>query len=124
MTTAAATATSTTANRQPHSSLIAAVKGLPATSARLVPTYTAAVARPACVAGTNRVPIGAITDHINPWVSVHSIRPPASTVKLGASAEISCDAVKHTNVMSSVRRRGHCAVNRTSGTVVSAATKA
>ena len=99
--------TSTTASRQPHSSLIAAVNGLPATSARLVPTYTAVVARPACVAGTNRAPMGAITDHINPWVSAHNTRPPASTVKLGASAEISCDAVKHTNVSSSVVRRGH-----------------
>jgi hypothetical protein len=68
--------------------------------------------------------MGAITDHINPWVSAHNTRPPASTVKLGASAEISCDAVKHTNVNSNVVRRGHCAVRRTSGTVVSAATNA
>src|SRR5829696_10126210 len=61
-TAAPATVTRTTASRHPHSSLIAAVNGLPTTSARLVPTYTAVVARPACVAGTNRAPIGAITD--------------------------------------------------------------
>ena len=47
--------------------------------------------------------MGAITDHISPWVSAHNTRPPASTVKLGASAEISCDAVKHTKVSISVR---------------------
>jgi len=103
---------------------VSAVNGFPATIARLVPTYTAVVARPACVAGTNRAPIGAITDHISPWVSAHRIRPLASTVKLGANAEISCDAVKHANVSSSVVRRGHRAVRRTSGTVVRAATSA
>jgi hypothetical protein len=104
VTAAAATVTSTTASRQPYSSLIAAVNGLPTTRARLVPTYTAVVARPACDAGTNRAPMGAITDHISPWVSAHNTRPPASTVKLGASAEISCDAVKHTSVSSRVVR--------------------
>ena len=66
--------------------------------------------------GTSRAPIGAITDHISPWVSAHSTRPPASTVKLGASAEISCDAVRHTRVSIRVRRRGQCAVSRTNGT--------
>src|SRR5689334_1868036 len=90
VTAAAATVTTTTASRQPHSSLIAAVNGLPATRARPVPTYTAVVARPACVAGTNRAPMGAITDHINPWVTAHSTRPHTSTVKSGARAEMSC----------------------------------
>ena len=46
MTAAAAIVTTTAASRQPHSSLIAAVSGLPTTSARPVPTYTAVVARP------------------------------------------------------------------------------
>ncbi len=124
VTAAAATVTTTTASRQPHSSLIAAVSGLPTTSASVVPTYTAVVARPVCVAGTSRAPIGAITDHISPWVTAHSTRPPASTAKLGASAEISWDAVKQTRVSISVRRRGQCAVNRTNGTVVTAATRA
>ena len=45
-------------------------------------------------------------------------------VKLGASAEISCDTVKHTKVSSNVVRRGQRAVKRTSGTVASAATSA
>ncbi len=124
MTAAAAMVTTTTATRQPHSSLIAAVSGLPRTSASAVPAYTAVVARPACEAGTRRTPIGAITDHISPWVSAHSTRPPASTAKFGAKAEINWDTVKHTNVTSSVRRRGQCAVNRTNGTVASAATSA
>ena len=47
----------------------------------------------------------------------HPARRPAPRSS-GASAEISWDAVKHTNVISSVRRRGQCAVSRTSGTVV------
>src|ERR1043165_8287539 len=64
VTAAAATVTSTTASRQPQSSLIAAVNGFPATIAGQVPTYTAVLARPACVAGTSLAPIGAITDHI------------------------------------------------------------
>ena len=38
VTTAAATVTHTTASRQPHIRLMAAVSGLPSTSARLVPT--------------------------------------------------------------------------------------
>jgi hypothetical protein len=101
-----------------------AVNGLPTTSARAVPTYTAVVARPECVAGTNLAPMGAITDHINPWVSAHNTRPPASTAKFGARAEISCDTVKHASVTTNVVRRGHSAVSRTSGTVVSAATSA
>ena len=78
----------------------------------------------AWVAGTNRAPIGATTDHINPCVSAQSTRPAASTAKVGASAEISWEAVREIRVRSSVRRRGQCAVQRTSGTVDSAATNA
>ena len=68
--------------------------------------------------------MGAITDHISPWVTAHNTRPQPSVVKLGASAEISCDTVKHTKVSSKVVRRGQRAVKRTSGTVASAATSA
>ena len=84
----------------------------------------AVVARAVCVAGTRRAPMGAITDHISPCVTAHSTRPPASTAKFGARAEISWDAVKHINVTIRVRRLGQCAVSRTSGTVVTAATSA
>src|SRR5690606_34859977 len=121
---AAATVTIAAAARQPHVALTAAVSGLPTTSASTVPTYTAVVARPAWLAGTNRTPIGAITDHISPWVSAPVIRAAASTVKSGASADTSCDPVRHTRVTSSTRRRGQCAVSRTSGTVATAATRA
>ena len=103
---------------------MSAVNGLPTTSASPVPTYTAVVARPACEAGTSRTPIGAITAHINPWVRAHSPRPRASTVNVGASAEISCDITRHSRVNSRVVRRGQWAVQRTRGTVATAATKA
>jgi len=63
-------------------------------------------------------------DHISPWVSAHSTRPPASTAKFGASAEISWDTVKQTRVSSRVRRLGQCAVQRTNGIVITAATSA
>ena len=66
-------------------------------------------------AGTSRAPIGAITDHISPWVSAHSTRPTASTAKVGASAEISCDTVRHTSVQSRVRRRGQVASSAPTG---------
>ena len=68
--------------------------------------------------------MGAITDQSRPCVTAHSTRPAASTAKLGASAEISCETVKHTRLSSNVLRRGQCAVQRTSGTVVTAATRA
>ena len=82
------------------------------------------VARAAWVAGTSRAPIGAITDHIRPWVNAHSTRPSTKTSKVGASAEISWETVRETRVKISVRRRGQVAVNRTSGTVANAATRA
>ena len=89
-----------------------------------MPTYTAAVARPAWVGGTSRTPMGAITDHINPCVTAHSTRPIASTANVGASAEINCDTTRQISVNSNVLRRGHPAVQRTSGTVATAATNA
>ena len=82
------------------------------------------VARPEWLAGTSRVAIGATTESIRPWVTAESTRPAASTTKLGASAEISCEAVRQTSDSSSARRRGQCAVQRTSGIVVTAATSA
>ena len=54
------------------------------------------VARAAWAGGTRRAPIGAITDHIRPWVSAHSTRPSASTANVGASAEISWETVRQT----------------------------
>ena len=54
----------------------------------------------------------------------HNARPAASTAKLGASAEMSCEAVRQVRLSSSARRRGRCAVQRTSGIVVRAATRA
>ena len=71
-----------------------------------------------------RVPIGAITDHIRPCVIAHSTRPSASTANVGASAEINWETVRQTKVNMSVRRRGQAAVQRTSGTVATAATNA
>ena len=68
--------------------------------------------------------MGAITDHINPWVRAHSTRPIASTVNVGASAEISCETARQIRVNSSVVRRGQAAVQRTRGTVANAATNA
>ena len=68
--------------------------------------------------------IGAITDHSKPWVSAHSTRPAASTAKLGANAEISWETVRHARLTSRARRLGQCAVQRTSGNVVRAATSA
>ena len=124
VTTAAATVTHTTASRQPHIRLKAAVSGLPTTSARLVPTYIDMVARPAWLGGTSRVAIGAMTAHSRPWVIAQSTRPAARTAKLGASAEITCEAVRQVRLSMSARRRGQCAVQRTSGNVVRAATKA
>ena len=82
------------------------------------------VARPEWLAGTSRVAIGAMTDRIRPWVTADSARPPASTTKLGASAEMSWDTVRQDSDSSSARRRGQCAVQRTSGIVVTAATRA
>ena len=75
-------------DREPPAPQLAhrAVSGLPTTSARAVPTYTAVVARPACVAGTRRTPIGAITDHINACVSAHSTRH-GRTAKFGATSQ-------------------------------------
>jgi hypothetical protein len=70
------------------------------------------------------VAIGAMTDRISPWVTADSARPPASTTKLGAAAEMSCETVKQDSESSSARRRGQCAVQRTSGMVVTAATRA
>ena len=68
--------------------------------------------------------MGAITDHINPWVRAHSTRPMASTANVGASAEISCETARQISVNSNVLRRGQPAVQRTSGTVATAATNA
>src|ERR1700759_3189534 len=82
------------------------------------------VGRPAWLGGTNRVGTGGITDHSRPWVTAHSTRPAASAAKLGASAEMSWDAVRHTKLTTSARRRGQCAVQRTSGNVDRAATSA
>ena len=70
------------------------------------------------------VAIGAMTDHSRPWVTAHSTRPAASTAKLGARAEMTCEAVRQTRLKTSARRRGQCAVQRTSGNVVRAATSA
>ncbi len=53
-----------------------------------------------------------------------STRPPASTTKLGASAEMSCERVRQARDSISARRRGQCAVQRTSGIVVKAAGRA
>ena len=64
-----------------------------------------------------------MTDHSRPWVIAQSTRPAASTAKFGASAETSCEAVRQDRLIISVRRRGQCAVQRTSGTVVKAATR-
>src|SRR5947209_5354370 len=82
------------------------------------------VARPAWLGGTSRVAIGAMTDHSRPWVIAHSTRPMASTAKLGASAEMSWETVRQTRLNTSARRRGQCAVQRTSGKVDRAATRA
>src|SRR6185312_16769802 len=82
------------------------------------------VARPAWLGGTNRIAIGAMTDHSRPWVTAQSTRPAASTAKLGASAEMTCEAVRQVRLATSTRRRGRCAVQRTSGIVVRAATRA
>ena len=65
-----------------------------------------------------------MTDHSRPWVTAQSTRPAASTAKLGASAEMSCERVRQARLTTSTRRRGRCAVQRTSGMVVSAATRA
>src|SRR5208283_504961 len=92
--------------------------------ARLVPKKIEVVARPAWLGDTSRVAIGAMTDHSSPWVSAQSARPAANTAKLGASAEMSCDRVRQARLTTSTRRRGTCAVQRTSGMVVSAATRA
>ena len=46
--------------------------------------------------------MGAITDQSRPWVTAHSTRPAASTAKLGASAEMSCETVKHARLSSNV----------------------
>ena len=82
------------------------------------------MARPAWLCGTSRVAIGAITDNSRPWVTAQSTRPAANTAKLGASAEMSCDTVRQARLTTSTRRRGRCAVQRTSGTVVRNATRA
>ncbi|CFR42300.1 Uncharacterised protein [Mycobacterium tuberculosis] len=57
-------------------------------------------------------------------MTAQSTRPAASTAKLGASAETSCETVRQTRLTTRARRRGQCAVQRTSGTVVTAATRA
>jgi len=70
------------------------------------------------------VAIGAITDHSRPWVTAQSTLPTTSTAKLGASAEMSWETVRQTRLNTKARRRGQCAVQRTRGTVVKAATSA
>src|ERR1700722_15101333 len=94
------------------------------------------VARPEWLAGTRPVAHGAVAarsrtgvagpmpDSIRPWVTADSARPQASTTKLGARAEISWDAVRQASDSRSARRRGQSAVQRTSGMVVTAATRA
>ena len=65
-----------------------------------------------------------MTESIRPWVTAESARPPASTTKVGAKAETSWETVRQASDNSRARRRGQCAVQRTSGIVVTAATNA
>ena len=120
----AATAITATVGRHPHAWLIELVSGLPMMSAADDPTYTAVVARPVCVAGTRRAPIGTMIDHIRPWVTAHSTLLAASHASPGATADNACATVKHISVRTKTRRFGHRAVQRTSGRVATMLMKA
>ena len=76
------------------------------------------------LAGSNRAPIGTTTDHISPCVAAHSTRLVASSTKPGDSAESACETARHVMVNRKTRRRGQCAVARTSGTVAITLTNA